>query len=614
MFRPLISLAAMLLVSMPILAQAAPDGSSQAVPVLHVGTNLVIVDVVAQDKDGHPIHGLKREDFVLTENKDVQTIRNFDEHSSSDAPVAAPKIPPQPAGVFTDYTPVPPNGVLNVLLLDSLNTPTNDQAYVRLQLQDYVKKAVPGTRIAILGLSTRLFFLQGFMSDPMVLKDAVTHKLMQNPSSLLTDATGSNSDSTSMAADAVNAGMGPSQILGNLQGFDAEHEAFKTRLRMEYTLDAFDVLGHYLSAFPGRKNLVWFSGSFPLTIMPDLTLANPFAVMGGDMETEYRETLNLLTRAQIAVYPVDARGIMADPSLDAAKSGAGYSKKPQAFVADANAFSNNQTQSHQTMLAIASDTGGEAFFNTNDLATAVSKAINSGSNFYTLTYSPSHHSADGEYRNIKVELTKTAMSKGIKLSYRQGYFADDPTSRKSETASVTDSVPSENRAAATYSTAAMSRGAPMPSDILFRVRVLPASTSVEADLAPDNKPDPKSTFKGPYRRYDVDISAEPGGFEPVEEVNGKHTDKIEFTTFVFDNDGKLLNLMGKTVSLDLTKEQYENFKTSKVGFHLEVSAPARGDSFLRIGIHEVPANRFGVVEVPTSAVIKLPPPVYPRKK
>jgi VWFA-related protein len=484
-----------------------------------------------------------------------------------------------------------------------------------MQLRDFVKKDAPGTRLAIFGLTSRLYFLQGFTSDPLVLKDVVEHKLTAKASSLLRDPTGSNSDSTSASSFASDGGLGAGAILSNLQNFEAEQDAFKTRLRMEYTLDAFNTLGRYLAAFPGRKNIIWFSGSFPLDIVPDLTLANPFMVMGGDMEAQYRETTNLLTKAQVAVYPVDARGIMVDPSLDAAASGAGTAKHPEKFASDMSKFGDSQAQEHETMMAIASDTGGEAFFNTNDLASAVSKAIDAGSNFYTLTYSPSHRNADGEYRTIKVELSDAARAKGIKLSFRNGYFAEDSSKngKLTQTAVVKDTAPPDGHSFS-YVAAAMSRGAPTPSDLLFRVRVLPATTTTEDLLARDNKPDPKAAFKGPYRRFDIDISALPAYLSLPLQPNGHHTDKLEFLAFVYDPDGKLLNVIGEDVSLDLKPDEYKKFMDSKIGFHLELSAPAKGESFIRIGIHDIPANTFGVVEVPTSSVVHLSPPVYPANR
>ena len=62
-----------------------------------------------------------------------------------------------PPGTFTNYIPVPTDGTLNILLLDTLNTPMKDQTFVRYQLQQYVKNADPHTRIAIFGLGTRLY-------------------------------------------------------------------------------------------------------------------------------------------------------------------------------------------------------------------------------------------------------------------------------------------------------------------------------------------------------------------------------------------------------------------------------------------------------------------------
>src|ERR1700744_1475309 len=115
---------------------AAPEGAQAAVPAetLHAGTQLVIVDVVVEDRSGRPIHGLTRDNFVLTEQKKPQAVRNFEEHSAASDKKPGPPVPPMPPGVFTDYTPVAPDSTLNILLLDALNTPMKDQMFVRQQL------------------------------------------------------------------------------------------------------------------------------------------------------------------------------------------------------------------------------------------------------------------------------------------------------------------------------------------------------------------------------------------------------------------------------------------------------------------------------------------------
>src|SRR6185437_11081426 len=189
---------------------------------LHASTQLVIVDVVVEDKSGHPIHGLTRQNFVLTEQRKPQTIRDFEEHSATSNQKPAPPAPHLPPGVFTDYTPVAPDSTLNVLLVDALNTPQTDQIYLRQQLLDYIKREKPGTNVAIFGLANRLVMLQGFTTDPAVLRTAAQH-LDAKGSALLNDPNG-----TGIGIQSISEGMQDlqrqvdSQALINLQQWEAE--------------------------------------------------------------------------------------------------------------------------------------------------------------------------------------------------------------------------------------------------------------------------------------------------------------------------------------------------------------------------------------------------------
>ena len=145
--------------------QAVPSSSQQdasQITTIRTYSNLVVIDVVVNDSQGNPIHGLKASDFALTENNKLQTVRHFEEHSevpATDIKIApAPKLP---AGLFTNKTPAPVNGPVNVLLLDYLNTPLTSQPYARKQLLDYLDHAPPGTRIAIFALTTHLSHVAG---------------------------------------------------------------------------------------------------------------------------------------------------------------------------------------------------------------------------------------------------------------------------------------------------------------------------------------------------------------------------------------------------------------------------------------------------------------------
>ena len=574
--------------------------------VLHTSAQLVVVDVVAEDKNGHPIHGLKPEDFRVTEGNAPQTIRHVDEHSSLTPTPSGPQLPPLPPSIYTDYTPIAPNSTLNILLLDALNTPLKDQSFVRHQLQQYVNQTSPGTRIAIFGLANRLILLQDFTSDPATLRNVVEHKLIPRSSSLLEQPSGTSSAEQQLSTLAI--GPSATDLAANLRQFESEMGSMETELRAQFTLDAFNTLGHYLAAFPGRKNLIWFSGSFPTDILPDPDLANPLEIVHSDDE-EFRETVNLLSNAQVSVYPIDARGLMLQPVYDSSSPVPAYANHAAHFSADLKKFDQSEAAEHATMNKLASETGGHAIYNTNNLAKAVAQAIDAGSNYYTLSYTPTNPNQDGSFRQIHIALSSPEANPGTQLAYPRGYYAAKAAPQPDTTA-TTQTATADNGRARAYGNAAMSRGAPAPQDLLFKVRVLPASNTTETAAAANNKLDPGVSDKGPFRRYHVDYLALPGELTFTLQPNGNRSAKVEFLAYVFDADGRLLNFTGRTISFEATPSNFAELQHSALQCHLEISVPDRVETFLRIGVHDVTSNKFGVVELPTSDVSRLPPPAY----
>jgi hypothetical protein len=403
-------------------------------------------------------------------------------------------------------------------------------------------------------------------------------------------------------------------MAANLAQFEAQMSAMQVTLRAQYTLDAFNTLAHYLAALPGRKNLIWFSGSFPLSILPNPALANPFAVMQVD-EAEFRETTNLLTKAQVAVYPVDARGLMVAPMFSASTSGSKYAHSPTAFSNDVQRFAGSQAAEHGTMNELADATGGHAFYDTNGLAQAVAKAIRAGSNYYTLTYTPTNRKHNGDFRDIHVVLAP-AKAANVQLSYRHGYFSDTPTLASAKSSAGTTTTPanaasSSVRSGTAYARAAMARGAPTPEDILFKARVLPASLAAETTVAPGNDLDPIAPAKGPFHRFDIDLAALSNEVTTTLQPDGTRTAEIAFQVNVYDRAGRLLNTTGRGFKLTLKPDVYQAFLKSPLQCHMEISVPDRTEAYLRIGVIDTHANRFGVVEIPVAEVARLTPPVYP---
>lgn len=594
------------------LAQSAPPAPrstiTQTTPTetLHTGTELVVIDVVVQNRDGHAVHGLTRDNFVLTEQKTPQTIRNFEEHTPA-VQMPKPVMPPMPPGVFTDYTPVTPGSTLNVLLLDRLNTPMQDQNFLRQQLLDFVKKGKPGEQVAIFELGSRVFMLQGFTTDQAILRKALDHKMVASGSPLLNDMVGGGTGPDSLAQSADSLGQPDVEMMALLAQVDNDVKTFQATARAETTLDAFNSIGHYLSNFPGRKNVLWFSGSFPLSIEPNPTVNNDLSAME-DVNDEIRETTNLLTRAQVAVYPIDARGLMIAPALQASDNSAAISSRTQ-LAASLHEFHEDQIAEHATMEKMAGETGGKAFFNTNGLSAAAAEAMDAGSNYYTLTYTPSDHDWNGRFRDIKVKLAGPPADGLLRLTYRQGYYADNPNhlAKHDElaTQSTLSATADANHAVEAYIRTAISHGAPTPDDILFKVQAVPLTGKDVNNIEAANRVD-LVKMKAPYRTYAVDYLALPKEFTLTPGSDGRRKGAIEFTTYVFNADGTILNVADKIVRLDLAADAYKRFMSTPVRLHLLVSAPAKQESYMRILVRDMPNNRFGVVEIPTAQVRQLP--------
>jgi VWFA-related protein len=595
-------------------ATAGPNGQQQApsqITTIRTYSNLVVIDVVVSDSQQKPIHGLNASDFTLLENNKAQTIRHFEEHSVSPASDTqfspAPKLPP---GLFTNKSAAPANGPVNVLLLDYLNTPLTSQPYARKQLIDYLDHAPAGTRIAIFGLTTQLSMLQGFTSDMAVLKAALSPGKGGAPqaSQILSDPVnggpmGNSTLSNALAFDPTAVeGMITPEMVADINRFEAMQTSFEEDMRARYTLNGFDLLARYLVGIPGRKNVIWFSGSFPLDIEPNATEQDPNdSVVRNDEEV--RKTDNLLTRAQVAVYPVDARGLQTDPSQNFASGGMANinSGSGAAAAAGANAFLSQQAQEHETMFAMAEDTGGQAFVNTNGLTQAVAKAIENGSNYYTLTYTPTNTEWDARFRSIKIKVEQP----GVKLSYRNGYFAVDPNDRNKLNAQMAATAVNQPTTMAT----AMMHGGPDPAEILFKVRIRPAGTPPEDEPLKSNQtnPDPKVKVEGPYKEYGVDLVPDPKAVSCRAEASGNRHCAIEVWTFVYNSQGERLITASNRLHTLLTPADYAKMIVGGMAFHQQISVPVKGQYYLRTAIHDMVSDKVGAVEVPIAAVAHLEP-------
>jgi VWFA-related protein len=159
----------------PSIAQVASGDSSRQPLVLHSYARTVVVAISVTDEKDAPVTGLKKEDFRLFERGNPQQITFFEEHPGATVPPRKP-LPAMPANVFTNYQVTEPTDSIVALLIDSLNTPLEDQSYMHSQAIRYLKTLPPGTQVAIFTLSEHLGFVQGFTNDPKVLLAALGDK------------------------------------------------------------------------------------------------------------------------------------------------------------------------------------------------------------------------------------------------------------------------------------------------------------------------------------------------------------------------------------------------------------------------------------------------------
>jgi VWFA-related protein len=584
-----------------------PNASAPASPpvAFQVQANLVLVDVVLSDK-GVAVRGLPQDKFHVYDNGVLQKITVFEEHKPDDAPRVAQYAPLGPR-VYSDFPRYTVSSAANVLLLDALNTPLSDQVRVRQQMLEYLKNIPPGTRIAVLTLASHLRIVQGFTTDSSVIAKALSGQGGPQQSVVLDPASDPQS---SDEADDISSLGGSQSAASSLQQFQADLASFQTDLRVRMTLDAMKDLARYLSVIPGRKNLIWFSGSFPLAIDPDAALASPFQAMR-TYSDDVRQTDSMLSEARVAVYPVDARGLMTLPSSSVANSfssssaasggvagvgrkkagglamgsmvsGTGNAHQSAAAAADQK-FLNQTTEEHLSMQKIAEETGGEAFVDTNGLKEAVAQAITDGAHYYTVGYVPGVTKYDGLYRHIRINVEG-----GYQAAYRRGYFADDPAK-----------TPVNPQAAENNMNSAVVRGAPPLSEILFKMRIVSADDPLAKGIkvAPGTAGEAAKGVKRPMKRYLVDYAVDPHPLASSMTPDGVRHERVQFTLIAYDGDGKRLNYVDQGMAFNFTQTVYEQVMRKGIPVHQEIDLP-QGLIYLRVVVHDLDNSKVGSTEVP----------------
>ena len=408
----------------------APSQSQDVIQsnqTLRTNTRLVVVDVVATDGKGQPVTDLKASDFALLEDGKPQKISGFNFEHPGGAPAHAVVVD-LPPSVVTNAPKFQSNS-MNVILFDTVNGDFAEHAYARDQLLKFLNSAELGRPVAIFALQTQLKLLHDFTTDNKALSAAVAK--YRPPAQGLT---GETAESRASA-------------FATLGDYHTSERGIET------TLNQLNALAKVLAGYPGRKNLIWLSESFPLTLYPEsmgqangdgqamrtgidpgssasnLQNVASFKTYAGLI----KKVSDALMAAQVAVYPVDAGALGKDDHLAA----------------------------QHTMDNMAENTGGKSFKNSNDLVLGLRTSIEDGSTYYTLTYYPENKNWDGQFRTIQVKSSRANVS----LRYRDGYYAVDPEKMTKE----------DSDAVAENFSRSLELDAPSATQIIFQAQVQPPS-------------------------------------------------------------------------------------------------------------------------------------------
>src|SRR5713226_6233781 len=302
---------------------AQQQASEVPAPAVRVTVRLVLVDAVVTDKDGKEVTGLGAQDFTLLEDGKPQKVTTVSFEQAAELARALRSrrgnLPPNVTTSRPEYR-MPP-GAPVVVLLDALNTPIRDQGRVRMELLKYLDTQLqPGQPIAVYTLARSLRLLQDFTDDPALVKAAVQsfnpavslELQLSDVVQRLPRLSGAQPDS-GVRGPSRNAGI----FLDRMADFYNEQANVAIDMRVGMTLTAFRAVAQAVAGLPGRKSLIWVSGSFPMATYTRIIKYSadgendPNRVAFNELyEDRIRETTSVLTDARLAVYPVDARGLI----------------------------------------------------------------------------------------------------------------------------------------------------------------------------------------------------------------------------------------------------------------------------------------------------------------
>jgi VWFA-related protein len=381
----------------PPAAPAAP--SQQSSSAIRVNTDLVLVNVVVRDKKGNLIRDLKKQDFTVLEDNKPQSISTFDFENVDELQTAgaAGSAVTGTAGEGALLRSTGQPGLqardrrLMLLFFDfSDMQPEEIDRAADAAIKFVQTKMQPADLVAVVSLSTNLRLDLDFTDDRAKLLAVLNGYASGQGQGFDNGATGT--------------AEGSAETSGSFTPDDTDYNTFSA----DRKLVALQSLMMSLGKISQKKSIVYFS--------------NGITQSGIDNQSALRATTAAAVKANVSIYPMDIRGLQALPPGGEAQNASLHGVSAYSGASIINDLSSNAA-SQDTLATLASDTGGKAFFDSNDFTGVFSQVQKDTSAYYVLGFISTNLARDGKFRRLRVQVNRPDLKTEVKLEYRSGYYA-----------------------------------------------------------------------------------------------------------------------------------------------------------------------------------------------
>jgi VWFA-related protein len=563
-------------------AQQPAARNTDATTTFKAESRLVAIDVIATDKHGKPVTDLTMQDFQILQDEKQQTIKLFDRITKS-APARMPvrsQLHLMP-GVVTNVPESPWQKPVNIILLDLQNSSFSSQVRAKQVAKAALKTAPAGESFALYVIShSRMQLVMDVTTDRLAMARMINNQLPEVPF-------GGSASTSSIALDAT----------ASMQSLALQQTSFNLEAQGQDNLasncfregKALRILANRLRGIPGRKKLIWLSDSFAYN---PLSSSSACGIDSG-------RTTELFTISQVAIYPIDTKGLITVPSIS---SSAFMSESAGSASAASSPFINLSSSLPQTgsrppspnpydsasnntyklqwqailrsaeqnrmelgrvasntvaVRTIAAATGGKGYVNTNNIEGALKDSFDDGTSYYTLGFYPK-----GELANPQHHLNITVNRPGIDLRYRKNYV-------------LRDYGKMDDRERAQDFGLALELNSPLTTELFFIAEPKQRDANVEIRFAVDAQ---KLLFET--------------------DKDGKQSAKVDFVVVAYDKDGTPLKTAYKSVESSLSEDGYR--KVLQNGFPGDLTiALLPGQYSVRLGVRD---SRTGALGTATASV------------